>query len=74
VKKGQTDGISEQQIATWGSEMERINVPISWQKHKRKSERSQQEARAYAKSLLLNAIAEGLQKTEEIETPIFRIT
>ena len=33
---------------------------------KAESERAQQEARAYAEALLLNSIAEGLQKTHEI--------
>jgi len=65
-EKGQTDGISEQQIATWGSEWERKRTNILAEAQA-ESERSQQEARAYAESLLLNAIAEGLQKTEEID-------
>jgi hypothetical protein len=65
-EKGQPDGISDQQIATWGSEWERkrTNILAGAQAE---SERYQQEARAYAESLLLNAIAEGLQKTEEID-------
>jgi hypothetical protein len=65
-EKGQLDRISEQQIATWGSEWERKRTNILADAQA-ESERSQQEARAYAESLLLNAIAEGLQKTEEID-------
>jgi len=65
-EKGQLDGISEQQIATWGSEWERKRTNILADAQA-ESERFQQEARAYAESLLLNAIAEGLQKTEEID-------
>ena len=64
-EKGRLDGISEQQIATWGSEWERKRTNILADAQA-ESERSQQEARAYAESLLLNAIAEGLHKTEEI--------
>ncbi len=64
-KGGQPDGISEQKISTWGAEWERKRTAIL-DKARAKSERSQQEARAYAKSLLLNSIAEGLKKTEDI--------
>ena len=59
------DEISKQQIATWGSEWERKRANIM-SEAQAESERAQQEARAYAESLLLNSIAEGLQKTHEI--------
>jgi hypothetical protein len=65
-EKGLPDGISEQQITTWGSEWERKRTNILADAQA-ESDRYQQEARAYAESLLLNAIAEGLQKTEEID-------
>lgn len=59
------DEISRQQIATWGSEWARRRANILAEAQA-ESERAQQEARAYAESLLLNSIAEGLQKTHEI--------
>jgi len=59
------DEISKQQIATWGSEWERKRANILAEAQA-ESDRAQQEARAYAESLLLNSIAEGLQKTHEI--------
>lgn len=64
-KEGDLDEISEQQIATWSSEWDRRRVEIL-SDAEAEAERAQQEARAYAESLLLNAIAEGLQKTHEI--------
>ena len=64
-EKDQKDGISDQQITTWGLEWEKRRAGIL-ANAQAESERSQQEARAYAESILLNAIAEGLQKTEEI--------
>ncbi len=63
--EGQIDHISKQQITTWGSEWERKRTKIL-DEAQAQSEQSQQEARAYAESLLLNSIAEGLQKTQEI--------
>lgn len=64
-EKDKMDEISKQQIAAWGSK---------W-KHKRNrkladakadAEREKQEARAYAKSQMLNAIAAAQQKTQNI--------
>ena len=63
--KGEIDPISKQQIATWGAEWERRRTRIM-DEAQAQSDQSQQEARAYAESLLLNSIAEGLQKTQEI--------
>lgn len=62
----QIDGISKQQLATWGSEWERKRANII-SKAQAESEHTQQEARAYAESLLLNSIADGLQKAKEID-------
>jgi len=61
-----SDGISRQQLATWGSEWERKRIKIL-SEAQADSERSQQEARAYSESLLLNAIADGLRKTQEMD-------
>ena len=60
-----SDSIAKQQLETWGSEWERKREHILAEA-KAESERAQQEARAYAEALLLNSIAEGLQKTHEI--------
>jgi hypothetical protein len=57
--------VPEQQIATWSSEWARKRAQIISEAES-ESERAQQEARAYAESVLLNSIAEGLQKTQEI--------
>jgi len=65
AKEGEMDDISRQQINTWASEWERKRDHIL-SEAQAESDRSQQEARAYAESLLLNSIAEGLQKTHEI--------
>jgi hypothetical protein len=59
------DEITKQQIDTWGSEWARRRSNILAEAQA-ESDRAQQEARAYAESLLLNSIAEGLQKTHEI--------
>lgn len=67
----QGDEIAKQQISTWGSEWERKRHGIL-AKAEAESERAQQEARAYAESLLLNSIAEGLQKTHEINPELPR--
>jgi regulator of protease activity HflC (stomatin/prohibitin superfamily) len=74
AKEGELDEISQQQITTWRSEWERKRVKIL-SEAEAESERVQQEARAYAESVLLNAIAEGLQKTHDInpELPRFVI-
>jgi len=63
--KDQPDKISEQQITTWESEWERKRTKIL-DEAQAESNRAQQDARAYAESILLNSIAEGLQKTYEI--------
>jgi hypothetical protein len=60
------DEISEQQLATWSSGWERKRAQIL-SEAQAESEHAQQEARAYAESLLLNSIAEGLQKAKEID-------
>lgn len=62
----QLDEISKQQLATWGSEWERKRVNML-SEAQAESEHTQQEARAYAESLLLNSIADGLQKAKEID-------
>lgn len=64
--KDQVDEISKQQLATWGSEWERKRVRML-SEAQAESEHTQQEARAYAESLLLNSIADGLQKAKEID-------
>jgi len=63
--KGQPDKITEQQITTWGSEWERKRNKIL-DEAQAESDRAQQDAHAYAEPILLNSIAEGLQKTYEI--------
>lgn len=65
------DEIAKQQINTWGSEWERKRQGILAEAEA-EAERAQQEARAYAESLLLNSIAEGLQKTHEINPELPR--
>lgn len=62
----QTDEILEQQLATWGSEWKRKRAHIL-SEAQAESEHTQQEARVYAESLLLNSIAEGLQKAHDID-------
>jgi regulator of protease activity HflC (stomatin/prohibitin superfamily) len=70
-EQGQIDEISKQQIATWGFEWERKRAQIL-SEAQAESERTQQEARAYAESLLLNSIAEGLQKAYDIDAKLPR--
>jgi hypothetical protein len=65
TENGQSDGIVMQQIASWGSEWQRKRSQIL-AKAEAEAERAQQEARAYAESMLLNSIAEGLQRTQEM--------
>jgi hypothetical protein len=65
AKPGEMDEISGQQIATWKSEWDRRRDQVLAEANA-ESERAQQEARAYAEAVLLNAIAEGLEKTSEI--------
>jgi len=69
--EGDVDEISKQQIASWGSEWERKKIEVL-STAQAESERIQQEARAYAQSLLLNSIAEGLQRAEEIHPNLSR--
>jgi hypothetical protein len=59
------DDISKQQIDTWGSEWERKRTQVLADAEA-DAEQDQQEARIYAEALLLNSIAEALQKTHDI--------
>jgi regulator of protease activity HflC (stomatin/prohibitin superfamily) len=59
------DEVSEQQLATWSIEWERQRS-MTLANGQAESERLQQEARAYAHSILLTAIAEGLQQARAI--------
>jgi regulator of protease activity HflC (stomatin/prohibitin superfamily) len=59
------DEVSEQQLATWSVEWERQRS-MTLADGQAESERLQQEARAYAHSVLLTAIAEGLQQARAI--------
>ncbi len=59
------DEISKQQIATWAAEWDRKRDGILSEANA-ESEHAQQAARAYAKEIMLNSIAESLQKTKEI--------
>ena len=65
ISNDQLDGISKQQLATWGSEWERKRAGIIAEAEA-EAEHTQQEARTYAEALMLNSIAEGLQKAKEI--------
>lgn len=65
----QIDEISKQQLATWGSEWERKRAQIL-SEAEAEAEHAQQEARAYSESILLNSIAEGLQKAYEIDAEL----
>lgn len=65
-KDNEIDEITKQQLATWGLEWERKRTRML-DEAEAESEHSQQEARAYAESLLLNSIAEGLQKAKDID-------
>jgi len=67
----QIDEISKQQLATWGSEWERKRTRMLAEAQA-ESEHTQQEARAYAESLLLNSIADGLQKAKEMDPDLPR--
>lgn len=62
---GKINSIPEQQIATWSSALERKRTE-TLANAQAEADRAQHEARAYAESLLLNSIAEGLQKTQEL--------
>jgi len=65
IDEKEEDEVSEQQLATWSVEWERQRS-ISLANGQAESERFQQEARAYAHSILLTAIAEGLQQARAI--------
>ena len=65
------DDISKQQVATWGSEWERKRIKILAEAEA-DAGRAKQEARAYAESLQLDAIGEGLQKTHEMNPALPR--
>jgi len=71
AKTDEMDEISAQQIATWKSEWDRKRDEVLSEANA-ESERAQQEARAYAESVLLNAIAEGLEKTNAINPDLPR--
>ncbi|MBI5933431.1 MAG: hypothetical protein HY867_06950 [Chloroflexi bacterium] len=68
---GQADEFAKQQLASWGSEWARKRNDILAEAEA-EAERAQQEARAYAESVLLNSFAEGLQKTHEINPELPR--
>ncbi len=65
INEKEKDEISEQQLATWSVEWEKQRA-IALANGQAESERFQQEARAYAHSVLLTAIAEGLQQARSI--------
>ncbi len=65
INEKEEDGVSEQQLATWGVEWERQRA-MTLANGQAESERRQQEARAYAHSILLTAIAEGVQRARAI--------
>jgi regulator of protease activity HflC (stomatin/prohibitin superfamily) len=64
-KQPELDQVSTRKLASWSDrwEGERSNILAEAQAE---SERIQQEARAYAESMLLSSIAEGLEKTQKI--------
>ncbi len=62
---GKMDEISKQQIAAWGADWERRRAQRISDANA-EVERNQQEARAYAATLLLNSIADALKKAHEI--------
>ncbi len=59
------DEISRQQIEVWKAEWQRRAAEVVSEAQSA-SENLQQEARAYAQSLLLNAIAEAMQRAREL--------
>jgi regulator of protease activity HflC (stomatin/prohibitin superfamily) len=65
INEKEEDEISEQQLATWSVEWEKQRS-MTLANGQAESERLQQEARAYAHSILLTAIAEGLQQARAI--------
>jgi hypothetical protein len=70
-EQGQVDDISKQQIATWGSEWEGKSSKILAEAQA-ESTYAQQEARAYAQSILLDSIAQGLQKAQKMHPDLPR--
>jgi hypothetical protein len=70
-EQGQVDDISKQQIATWGSEWDGKSSKIL-SEAQAESEYAQQEARAYAQSILLDSIAQGLQKAQKMHPDLPR--
>jgi hypothetical protein len=65
VGEGKADVISEQQVLSRSSEWEKKRIEILAEAQA-VAERTQLEAHAFAESLLLTSIAEGLKKTAEI--------
>ncbi len=65
-EKGETDEVSQQQIATWAAEWARKSEQKLADANS-EAEKYQQEARAYAESVLLNSIAEALKKIRDID-------
>lgn len=59
------DTIPRRQIASWSAEREHKEARIL-ANAQAEAEKMQQEARAYAETLLLNSIAEGLQKAQSL--------
>jgi hypothetical protein len=64
-EKKESGTIGKSQIAAWSMEWEKQRA-MSLANGRAKSERIQQEARAYAHSVLLTAVAEGLQQARSI--------
>lgn len=63
--------ITKQQIASWGAKWASKRIEIL-SRAQAEAEKMQQEARAYAQAMLLESIAEGLQKTQEIHPSLPR--
>jgi hypothetical protein len=70
-EKGQIDEISKQQIDTWGTEWEGRSAKILAEAQA-ESSYAQQEARAYAQSVLLDSIVQGLQKAQKMHPDLPR--
>ncbi|PIP35831.1 MAG: hypothetical protein COX20_09225 [Desulfobacterales bacterium CG23_combo_of_CG06-09_8_20_14_all_52_9] len=60
------DEVTEQQLATWSIDWKRQRAEVLAD-GEAEAERLQQEARAYAHSVLLTSIAEGLQQTRSLD-------
>ncbi len=71
TQEGKISPISEQQIAGWKSlwQQKRLSILAN---AAAEAEKMQQEARVYAHKILLEAIADGLQKTKEIHPQLPR--